>query len=96
MDACGGAVGNDEMNVKLGRQIGFDVPLQKGTQLLVIARSVIFSNRTPCLFEGGGTPEVAAHSWIPARQEPSLPNQVNALRARLLASRWKRMTMSPA
>lgn len=53
-------------------------------------------NRTPCLFEGGGTPEVASHFSIPARQEPSLRNQVTTLRARLLASRLKRRTRSPA
>lgn len=29
LDACGGVVANGEMDVKLGRQIGFDVLLQK-------------------------------------------------------------------
>lgn len=29
LDACGSVVAKDEMDVKLGRKIGFDVPLQK-------------------------------------------------------------------
>lgn len=47
------------------------------------------------LFRAEGPPGVASHSWIPARQEPPLRNQVTALRAHLLASSWKPRTRSP-
>lgn len=95
LDACGRVVAKDEMDVKLGRQIA-SMCLCKGTELLVTARSrILFPIGRLALFEGGGTRGVASHSWIPARQEPPLRNQVTALNAHLLARSGKRRTRGP-
>ncbi|MCK1296634.1 hypothetical protein IVB33_18700 [Bradyrhizobium sp. 24] len=48
LDACGRVVAKDEMDVKLGRQIGFDVPLQRHGTAGDCAVTNFVSNRTPC------------------------------------------------
>lgn len=95
LDACGRVVAKDEMDVKLGRQIGFDVPLQRHGTAVTARSRILFPIGRLALFEGGGTRGVASHSWIPARQEPPLRNQVTALNAHLLARSGKRRTRGP-
>ncbi|MCK1471136.1 hypothetical protein [Bradyrhizobium sp. CW10] len=57
LDACGRVVAKDEMDVKLGRQIGFDVPLQRHGTAGDCAVKNFVSDRTPCPLKAEGPAE---------------------------------------